>query len=334
MVITSSIIADTLGLNTFHSRICGGSKFILGKIFNKPIIKYTVSAGPFNYKWNRIFARLYLRYFIDLILARDEITYQNVKALDVKTPILVIPDTAFLLQSYESKESKRYATLRKEKLLIGLSVSHQVQNRVSAPTNYITIMEEFVNYLIAKYHVRVVVIPNESGDTRIAAQICEKVADSCCEVLCVDSLLAQEIKGVINQCDVIIAARYHTIVAALSLGIPTLAIGWHHKYVGVLELFEQEDRLCDISDLTFEGLVSKFEDLWEDRVMIRETIIHSLPTVRKRTMKGAEEVHNHYVSFSRHPNHTSFLAATAFALIVLIYSRIINTFRLVVFRGR
>ena len=176
-------------------------------------------------------------------------------------------------------------------------MSYQAQNRASDPEKYLSIMADFINYLIVEYGAHVLVIPNElSGnakdDTRIAEQICVKVSNNGCEVVYVDNLLAQEIKGVINQCEVIVASRYHTIVAALSLGIPTLGIGWHHKYVGVLGLVGQEHRLCNIEKLEFEDLVEKFEDLWKNRKEIRKRIARLLPDTKEQIAAGAREVHN------------------------------------------
>ena len=288
------LFADQIVSNTFRSGLAGGFKFVLGKMLGKPVIKYTADLGPFNYKWNRIFSKLYLGHFVDLILVRDKTSYKCVEELGIKTPILTVPDTAFLLQPCESKESEFYAALRKEGPLIGLSVSFQARNRASDPAIYLTTMKEFVKYLIAKYSAHVVVIPNEvsetaANDARIAEEIRAEVADDCCEALHIDSLLAQEIKGVINQCDVIVASRYHTIVAALSLGIPTLAIGWHHKYMGVLEFFKQEHWLCDIKDLELEDLIKKFEALWNNREKVRETILSYLPDVKERIAAGARE---------------------------------------------
>lgn len=291
------LFADALDRNTFRSRMSGGFRFILGKILGKPVIKYTSDLGPFNFKWNRIFAKLYLGFFIDLILARDEASRQYVEMLGAKRPILTVPDTAFLLPSTESKQSKYYETLRKGIPLIGLSVSFQARNRANDPTSYLKITADFVDYLIKEYGAHVVLIPNElsdgiNDDMKIAEEICAKVDDEGCKVLCTNNMLAQEIKGVINHCEAVVAARYHTIVAALSLGIPTLAIGWHHKYRGLLQLFNQEHRLCEIEKFTLEDLVEKFEDLWNNREEIRKTIASRLPDIENQIIAGASKVYN------------------------------------------
>jgi len=290
------MFTDKLGGKTFRSRMAGGRTSLISKVLGKPVIKYTSSLGPFNYKWNRIFAKVYLGHFTDLILARDDASCREVKQLGIKTPVFTVPDTAFLLPVYESRESQRYAALHRDSPLIGLSVSFQARNRVSHSVNYVAIMVDFVHYLIVKYGARVVVLPNElskttNDDCRIAEEICAKVNNDHCDMLYTDNLLAQEIKGVIKQCEAIVASRYHTIVAALSLGIPTLAIGWHHKYAGVLRLFNQERRLCNIEELKFEDLVDKFEALWNERDHVRKTITGFLPDVQERILAGAKEAY-------------------------------------------
>ena len=289
------LFADQVVSNTFRSSMLRGFRFVLGKILGKTIIKYTSDLGPFKCKWNRIFSKLYLGHFIDIILARDEMTHKCVGELHIKTPILTVPDTAFLLPFQESHKSEFYAELRKTTSLVGLSVSYQAKNRAANPVVYLAIIKEFVKYLIARYGAHVIIIPNElsktsADDNRLAEEVCREVADAHCEVLYIEDMSAQEIKGVIRQCDIVVAARYHTIVAAFSLGIPTVAIGWHHKYKGVLELFKQEDSLCDIKNLELKDLIGKFECLWKTREKVTETILSCLPDVYSRIAAGAMEV--------------------------------------------
>ncbi len=294
--IVGIIFADTMGTNTFRGRMREGFRFVIFKILGKPVIKYTADLGPLNYRWNRVFASLYLGHFIDLIFARDEVSRQSVEALGIKTPTIVVPDTAFLLEPSDSNESKRYESFRKEGPIIGLSVSIQAQNRASDTATYQTIMVDFINYMIATFGVRVVLIPNDlsksdiGDDKLIADEICAKVNSDHCDVAQIENLLAQEIKGVINQCEVIVASRYHTIVASLSLGIPTLAIGWHHKYRGVLKLFKQENLVCNIEELRLESLIENFEYLWNNREEIKKTIISCVPKVKERITNGAKLV--------------------------------------------
>jgi polysaccharide pyruvyl transferase WcaK-like protein len=233
--------------------------------------------------------------FTQLILARDEISRKYLEELAIRTPILTVPDTAFLLPSSESEVSRYYAAVRKASLLIGLSVSFQAKNRSPKSNDYVLTMVDFVRYLIDKYAAHVVLIPNQqsgelSNDHQIALDISQKVNNVQCDVLDTSNLLAQEIKGVIGQCEAIVAARYHTIVASLSLGIPTLAIGWHHKYAGVLEIFRQEHRICNIEKLSFEDLVEKFDDLWQNREEIRQTIAAFIPHVKEQIAAGARAV--------------------------------------------
>lgn len=45
------------------------------------------------------------------------------------------------------------------------------------------------------------------------------------------------LKATLASSEMVIASRYHAVVSALSSGVPTLALGWSHKYVEVLKDF-------------------------------------------------------------------------------------------------
>lgn len=270
-------------------------RFAANKLVNKPVVKYTSSLGPFNFKWAAAFARLYLGRFTDLILARDVRSVQEIEQLGIRTPVVQVPDTAFLLPSRTSPESERCAEIRRQRPLIGLSVSYQVRNRAPASVDYVGIMARFTQHLIDRLGAHVLLIPNERAmgrddDRQVAEAVFEQVDRARCEIIDTDELLAPELKGIIGECDAVVAARYHTIVASLSLGIPTLAVGWHHKYAGVFELFHQENRVHDVTDLTFDDLVRQFDQLWDQRQSIRRTLLNALPGVQDGVLEGARSV--------------------------------------------
>ena len=52
-----------------------------------------------------------------------------------------------------------------------------------------------------------------------------------------DELSSQALRYLIGRCDVFVASRFHAMVSSLAMGVPTLVIGWSHKYREVLDMF-------------------------------------------------------------------------------------------------
>ncbi|MBN1542349.1 polysaccharide pyruvyl transferase family protein [candidate division KSB1 bacterium] len=289
------LFADSLGLNMAIVRLTDGFHFLAAKLLGKPVVKYTADIGPFKKFWNRFFARFYLQHALDLILARDERTASDIRKLGVRTPIVVTADTAFLLETESGEISMRLAERRKGQPIIGLSVSYQIRKREKTPGSYIAMMSRLVAYMQKNINAYVVILPNEissgvNDDRSIAKEIRIQSGIKDCEVIAAEGLRAQQLKGIIQQCDLIVAARYHTVVAALSHGIPTLVIGWHHKYTGVLGLFEQEEWLCSIKDLKESELLEKFDALWAGREAQAEKIRRRIEPVKQNVRDAAEQV--------------------------------------------
>ncbi len=286
------MFADSFRSTSFISKFREGLRLTLRKIVKVPVVKYTAAMGPFESRWNKFFAKFYLNHFVDLIFSRDQQSEEYLKSLEVTTPVYGAPDTAFLLPV-----STKYA-FTKSKNLIGISVSYQARNRYKEPDNYTSIMSDIIRTLIHKYDAQILLIPNEieegkDDDVKIAAEINTLVSDENCSLLDTSALIASEIKQVISQCDVVMAARYHTIIAALSLGIPTLALGWHHKYEGVLKLFHQEHFMIDIHTMTVFQVESLFETMWARRQDIHEEIISHRDQVKQNVLMVGNYILNH-----------------------------------------
>lgn len=282
--------ADSLH-NTFMFRLLVGLHLWMAKFLGKPVIKYTAALGPFEQKWNRLFARFYLGRNTDLVLVRDNTSFASLEKLQLGTPAYIIPDTAFLLPVQESALSAEIAQLQQNKPVICLSVSYQARNREKAPGAYTASMVSLIRHINATHQAQVVLLPNElsSGlddDIKVGRNILEQLGEADCRLIDTEKLTAAEIKGIIRACNIVVAARYHTIVAALSLGIPTLAIAWHHKYREVLGLFDQEQWLCNIDELSDADLTARFDALWQQQEKSRVMITHYLPQVQECIMKG------------------------------------------------
>ena len=289
------MFADSFRSVSFIPKFREGLRLILGRLFKKPFIKYTSSMGPFQAKWNRIFAQYYLNKYVKGILARDLVTKEHLKSLGIRTPVFVAPDTAFLLLSTPIDFPAHLSEFFQQRKVLGISVSYQARNRFGEPNQYISMITSFIRHVVQDYYISVLLIPNEleqgiDDDNKIAWEIESTVARDECKMLDTSNLTASEIKGMISHCELLIASRYHTVIAGLSLGIPTIAVGWHHKYVGVLQLFNQHKWVLDIQNVNLEMLKTQFAALWEDQESIREEIQSYIPQVKQDIFSGVENI--------------------------------------------
>lgn len=55
-------------------------------------------------------------------------------------------------------------------------------------------------------------------------------------------------KSFIGSSEVVVAGRYHAVLAALTTGTPVVTHSWSHKYQAALELFDASSWLCDPTD--------------------------------------------------------------------------------------
>jgi len=275
-----------------------GAHFFLGKLLKKPVVKYTADMGPFNNRWNRFFVNFYLNK-IDVIFARGNETKKSLIGIKVVTPIHVYPDTAFLLEKTPNKKIDGLIHQKKsnKKCVVGVSVSCKLEHEERYKDQYTTIMAQTIDYLVKDLNAFVFLIPNEIipnvyNDSEVAKKIYEKVIKKEEVMILLDEYSAGELKGVISKCDFIIAARYHSIIAAISSCVPTIAISWHHKYHQVLKMVGQEDYLCDIESLNFDLLKQKIKKLCKNRKRIRTKISSKIPSIKESVLEGGKMTRN------------------------------------------
>ncbi len=292
------LFCDSLRNNRFTTRALEGLHLFLGKLFCKPVVKYTADIGPFESKWNRFFAKLYMQHFVDLILARNDITKKRLLAIGVSTPIVVHPDTAFLLEAHNPPFAKRISLEKASHPIVGFSVSYQTAQQSGNADAYLENIAGLADHIMGHLKAKVILIPNELSDNHfrddgfVVHEIFRRISKKEGIIFMSHEYNAWQIKGIIGQCDVIVASRYHSIVAALSQAIPVLAVGWHDKYPEVLRLVGQEKHLCAVKSSNLADLRDKFDSLWHNRARIRNEIKAELPPIVEKIFQGGKKVYD------------------------------------------
>ena len=65
--------------------------------------------------------------------------------------------------------------------------------------------------------------------------------------------------------EVILGLRMHANIAALAMGVPTFAIAYSRKTLGIMRMLGQERWVSDIDTLSSEALIANIEALWSER---------------------------------------------------------------------
>lgn len=77
---------------------------------------------------------------------------------------------------------------------------------------------------------------------------------------------AADARALIGRCVYLAGSRFHSLVFALSQGIPCMAVGWTHKYRELLASFGLEQSVGGLELGEPEQLIDMFDRGWDDRV--------------------------------------------------------------------
>lgn len=78
----------------------------------------------------------------------------------------------------------------------------------------------------------------------------------------------------------------HSNIAALSMHVPTIAIGWSHKYYGIMEMLNMEKYCCDARTTSYEEIIEVLTDAWCNRNEIRHQLVINIPTLEKSAYRS------------------------------------------------
>lgn len=101
-------------------------------------------------------------------------------------------------------------------------------------------------------------------------------------------LTAAETKGVISQCSAFAGARFHSTIAALSSGVPTLSFAYSIKGIGLtLDLYDSLDFCLKPADLHPDAVAERIAHLIADRDSLSSGIKDKLTGMRERVFGAA-----------------------------------------------
>lgn len=283
--------------NLFGGRF---ANFILCKFAKRPMVAWTQSLGPFNSIFIEILARIDLKRQ-PIVFCRGESALKNVRELLPKHPAKAYPDVACILpydkqngiqliRSVDGSNNigKPIATISPSAVLYRKYKSGGINNK------HVSTMARLSSYLTEKgfavYLVPHTVMHGNLGPTRCDKSVCEEILKAlqtqrlgnCATLIDSVNLGPEQVKGIISNAVVHVSGRYHSVIAGLSSGVPTIALSWHEKYFDIMGFY-------DLKDFVYDGYgVSMSLEELVDKVLSESEEIRSI--LRSRQLKAEDLV--------------------------------------------
>lgn len=264
-----------------------------------PVFKCAQAVGPFTNPINRRVSRIFLPK-VRTIVSRGHITHGLALGLGLTNVVegadyafaLPAPDTVSAEAAYEIPE-----TFFDGADVVGISPSVVVQKKVAARgADYVEILVAFVaaqraagrRVLILPHSARTSTDKTHNNDLPLCRTLAARFEGDSGVFVIQTELSSQDLRHYIGRCTYFVASRFHAMVSALAMGVPTLVIGWGHKYEEVLAMFGLEQWALPHGDLAVERLDADFRELVGAESDVRAALSTHLPDVVARSVSQAD----------------------------------------------
>jgi len=277
--------------------------FLFSKLLGKKFLAWTQSYGPLSSTVVRALARIDLG-MQPIVFCRGEDCAAEVKRLLPYKRVLSFPDVATILH-YDRNWGKKYLEgnfnmSHNNKKLVTVSPSAVIYSRQvtsSGENQYINDMMSVCTYLVGRDYF-VLIVPHtyrvgcndpRRNDYAVGRIIVERMGITRSVAMVEEDFSPMQLKSIISNAYLHIGGRYHSIVGALSCGVPSLSVSWHPKYRDIMRMYGSEKFVVDAGhkDCT-EKMIFLFEELEEKREEYSCRLIEIERVINKRVEENTQ----------------------------------------------
>jgi polysaccharide pyruvyl transferase WcaK-like protein len=232
------------------------------------------------------------------VYVRDVASHDYLNALlaDTGRGATLAPDIVFRFEGASPAEGAQVLASHGIEVgarpIIGISPNMRVYERMpgtGASNAYVGLMAEAAKLCVRELGASVVLIPNEIRPVADERQddrfLCKAIAEAAGTAGPVAAMCgeysAEIVKAVIEHVELLVASRFHSLVFALSSAVPSVAVGWSHKYVELMTFMGMEEYVVGHDQVSQESLFAMIRNAWAARSASRQILQQRLPGVRQ-----------------------------------------------------
>ncbi|WP_250442523.1 polysaccharide pyruvyl transferase family protein [Actinotalea sp. C106] len=298
---TADVMLDQGGI-TF---VDGRGKFLIYNVASilpalfvgTPVVKCAQAMGPFRTPLNKLAAKALLPRMA-AIVSRGAVTHEHLMGLGLDN-VTAGADLAFTLDVTEhDAELARQAvdmTFFDDGDVVGVSPSAVLRKSAEAAgEDYVAEVQRMVDHLTGTLGKKVLLVAHSArahtdkthnNDLPLCREVYAGLAHPERVLFPDEELSSQALRYLIGRCDAFVASRFHAMVSSLAMGVPTLVIGWSHKYREVLDMFGLAEWALGHDAYSDEVFAERVGDLLDRQSEVREALESSLPKVKAKALE-------------------------------------------------
>lgn len=204
------------------------------------IILMPQAFGPFQSK-NNVKKIKAIADCATLIYAREKTSYQHLVNITGNKPnIKMAPDFTNLLEGeiphYFNAEENTFCIIPNHRMI------DRTQGKESQA--YLPFLILCTRYLLSNHQKPFILVHEGPKDLYLAKEVAKAVNHVVPVYTESDPI---RVKGLIGACKGVLGSRYHSLISALSQGIPALGTGWSHKYQLLYEAYNFPEGMMDVT---------------------------------------------------------------------------------------
>lgn len=156
--------------------------------------------------------------------------------------------------------------------------------------DYASLVRSILELLLSNDRTDVILVPHvfrDKGDVEGDSWVCEQLFEELHAHFSGRLGVVQgryspgEIKYVIGRCGFFLGSRMHACIAAISQCVPTVALAYSDKFIGVMESIRMKRVVLDLRSMTVQEILTRIEDIKRSIPEVRLELERTVPPIQQ-----------------------------------------------------
>lgn len=280
----------------------------LAERLGTPTVLYSQSIGPLFRKIEKLLLARTLKRDVTLTIIREDKSMQLMNSLGIRN-IARSVDAGFLLDSTPDIKAANSILPPEHRPVIGVTTRAWLKD--TEQKIYERALAQALDQAITQYAAYVVFIPQVTSefhddDDRLSNHSVFSMMKRQSRAL---ELTAnydyRTIKTLYDGLDFMVGTRFHSVIFALTSGVPAIAIEYEHKTSGIMEDLGLTEWVMPMRGLSSHELFAKIDKLMAESVKYKQHLERTLPAYKLQAHEAIQLTHKAYDSYlaKRRENH-------------------------------